>query len=446
MIIVEDVRVLHFHPGSVSGPQDIAIDGGRIVEVGPGLAGKHAGAERFSPGGYVSPGLVCSHNHFYSALARGLMVNIRPSRDFAQQLKNLWWRLDRALDEDLVRASGLVGAAGAAMVGVTAVVDHHASPGFIDGSLDVLREAFDTVGLRGVLCYETTDRNGKPGALAGVRENERFAGRIDAERRTGSTAAAAAPRVEAAIGAHAPFTVGDETLAALAAVCRSTGRGLHIHVAEDKFDAVDSRYRFDRDICVRLDEAGLLGPRTILGHGLFLTPGEIDLVNERDAFLAHNVRSNMNNCVGYNDRIGLFRNAVLGTDGIGSDMLEEAAFAFFKHKDAGGSRWMDSYLEMLQNGNRLLERYFPGQRFGRVEAGYEADLTFWDYDPPTPLESGNVAGHVAFGMSSGLVASTMVAGKFIVKNRQPVFDAGAIAARGRTEARRLWGRMEEMGG
>ncbi len=447
MIVLENVRLLHFHPGSVSEPQDVAIEGGKIVAVGKGLASRHPKAERISPGGYVSPGLVCGHNHFYSALARGLMVAIEPSKDFAQQLRNRWWRLDRALDEEIVRASGLAGAADAAMAGVTAVVDHHASPEFIDGSLDVLREGFDTVGLRGVLCYETTDRNGLEGAHAGVRENERFARKIDGERKGGSArgggAAADGPLVEAAIGAHAPFTVGDETLGALAEACSATGRGLHVHVAEDKFDAVDSRHRFGKDICVRLDDAGLLGPKTILGHGVFLTDSEVELVNGRDAFIAHNARSNMNNCVGYNDRIGRYRNAVLGTDGIGSDMVEEANFAFFKHKDAGGSRWMDAYLEMLDNGNRLLERYFPGKRLGRIEPGYEADLTFWDYDPPTPLESGNVAGHVAFGMSSRLVASTMVAGRFVVRDRRPLFDAAAIAACGREQTRRLWRRMEE---
>ncbi|MBU0927786.1 MAG: putative aminohydrolase SsnA [Spirochaetes bacterium] len=438
MKLLEGVRVLHFHPGSVSEPTDVAIDGAKIVEVGPGLAAKYPAATRHSPGGYVSPGLVCSHNHFYSVLARGLMVGIEPSKDFAQQLRNMWWLLDRALDEGIVRASGLAGAADAAMLGVTSVVDHHASPEFIDGSLDVLAEGFAEVGLRGLLCYEATDRNGEADGLAGVRENERFARKVDAERAAGGS-----PLVDGAIGAHAPFTVGEKTLGALASACKSTGRGLHIHVAEDKFDAVDSRYRFGEDICVRLDGAGLLGPKTILGHGLYLTRSEIELVNERDSFIAHNARSNMNNCVGYNDNIGLYRNAVLGTDGIGSDMLEEAGFAFFKHKDSGGSRWMDSYLEMLQNGNRLLERYFPGKRLGRVEAGYEADLTFWDYDPPVPLEGANVAGHVAFGMGSRMVASTMVAGEFIVKDRKPLFDAEAIAARGRSETRRLWKRMEE---
>ncbi|HUW68707.1 MAG TPA: putative aminohydrolase SsnA [bacterium] len=438
MIILEHVRILHFYPGSVSEPMDVAIESSKIIEVGSSLAAKYPRAERMSPGGYVSPGLVCSHNHFYSALARGLAVAIAPSKDFAQQLKNMWWLLDRAIDEGIVRASGLAGSADAAMLGVTAVVDHHASPEYIDGSLDVLREGFDTVGIRGVLCYETTDRNGMDGAKAGVRENVRFAKSLDAERARGLD-----PLVESAIGAHAPFTIGDATLSDLSDACSSTGRGLHIHVAEDKFDAVDSRYRFDKDICVRLDDAGLLGPKTILGHGLFLSPSEVELVNERDSFIAHNARSNMNNAVGYNDKIGLYRNAVLGTDGIGSDMIEEANFAFFKHHDAGGTMWMDAFLGMLQNGNRLLERYFPGKHFGRVEAGYEADLTFWDYDPPTPLESGNVAGHVAFGMGSRMVASTMVAGRFIVKDRKPLFDAAAIAARGRSETRRLWQRMEE---
>jgi len=437
MTLIENARILHFYPGSVSAPTDILVDGSVIKEVGTNLSSKYPAAERVLFSGYVSPGLVCSHNHFYSALARGLMVPVSPSKDFAQQLKNLWWRLDRALDEGIVRSSGLAGACDAVMCGVTSVIDHHASPSFIDGSLSVLKEGFETVGLRGILCYETTDRNGEEGARAGIRENVRFASTVDAERRNGGD-----PLVEAAIGVHAPFTASDATLSGLAAACAETGRGLHIHVAEDKFDAVDSRYRFDLDIAARLDKAGLLGGKTILAHGLFLTSSEIELINERDCFLAHNARSNMNNSVGYNDRLPLFANAVLGTDGIGSDMLEEANFAFYKHHDAGGTLWMDSFLRMLQDGNRLLERYFPGKKFGRVEPGFQADLTFWDYDPPTPLLDGNVAGHAAFGMGSRMVHSTMVAGKFAVRDRKPLFDAPAILARGREDTIRMWKNME----
>lgn len=438
MIIFENVRLLHFSPGSASGPTDIAVEGSKIVAVGPGLAATYPKAERRSPGGYVSPGLVCSHNHFYSALARGLMVNVAPSKDFAQQLAHLWWRLDRALDEGITRASGYAGAAEAVRWGVTSVVDHHASPEFIDGSLDVLAEGFEAVGLRGILCYEATDRNGMDGARAGVAENLRWAKAVDAQRASGKDVL-----VEAAIGAHAPFTVGDDTLKGLAEAVRASKRGLHIHVAEDKFDAVHSRHEHGKDICRRLDDAGLLDAKTILGHGLYLSPEEIELVNERDAFLAHNAQSNMNNNVGYNQQLPLYKNAVLGTDGIGSDMLASACFAFFKHRDAGGSLWMDAFLAMLQNGNRLLERYFPGKRFGRIEAGYEADLAFWDYDPPTPLLGGNVAGHAAFGMNSAMVKSTMVAGKFVIDDRKANFDYAAAMAKGREQTLRLWKRMEE---
>lgn len=444
MIIISGVTLLHFYPPAVSGPIDIAIEGSKIIKLGSGLTSQYPEAEVYAPGGYVSPGLVCSHNHFYSALARGLMVSIQPSKDFVQQLEHLWWRLDRALDEGIIRSSGLSGAAEAVFSGVTAVIDHHASPSCIDGSLDMLREGFETIGLRGILCYETTDRNGLEGAAAGIRENERFALALDAEKQSCRNSGKAEPLVEAAIGAHAPFTLGEDTLDTLAQVCKATGRGLHIHAAEDKFDAVDSRYRFHQDIAVRLEEAQVLGPKTIIAHGLFISPEEIEIFNERKVFLAHNPRSNMNNQVGYNQAISAWRYPVLGTDGIGSDMIEEAKFAFFKHRDAGGSLWMDSFLAMLQRGNEILEQYFTGKRFGRIEAGYEADLTFWDYDPPTSLVAANLAGHAAFGLSSRYVRSTMIGGKFVVKDRRACFDAEGIAGRSREQTKRLWQRMEEV--
>ncbi len=459
MTLFENVRILSFADEKVSGPVDLAIENGRIAEVGTDLAGRYPNARREPCPRYVSAGLVCSHHHLYSVLARGLQVNIAPSRDFVEQLGNLWWRLDRALDEEITRSSGLAGAADAVMNGVTSVVDHHASPGFIDGSLSVLRDAFETVGLRGILCYETTDRNGADGARAGVRENVRFAREVDAQRASGKR-----PLVEAAMGAHAGFTLEQETLEALGEAVRSTGRGLHTHAAEDRYDATDSRRRYGVDLAVRLDRAGCLGPRSIVAHGLYLNRDEAELLNDRETFLAHNARSNMNNAVGYQQLLPEYRFSVLGTDGIGSDMLEEAAFAFFRHRESGGPLWPPAFLAMLGRGNLILERYFGGDRpnggnaaaepgpagapaplrFGRVEAGCAADLVFWDYDPPTPLVDGNAGGHVMFGMSSRSVHSVMVDGRFVVRDRVPQFDAAGIRARAREEALRLWKRMEEL--
>ncbi len=435
MTLFESVRVISFEPPAVSEPMDVVTDG-TIVETGSGLASKYPGAKRVT-GAYLSPGLVCAHTHLYSALARGLMVDISPSKDFAQQLRHLWWRLDRAIDLPILEASVLAGCADAAMSGVTSVIDHHAGPEAIDGSLSVIRQAYEKVGLRGLLCYETTDRNGVKGAQAGVRENLRFAAEIDAERAAGRH-----PLVDGTIGAHAGFTVGEETLAALGDAVKTSKRGLHIHAGEDKFDAVDSRYRFGADLATRLDAAHCLNQKSIIGHGVWLTEAEVEIINARGSFLAHNARSNMNNAVGYNSLLTRFNNVVLGTDGMSADMLEEFRFACFRHRESGGPWWPGDFLRCLDRGNRVMERYI-GAAFGRVIAGAVADLVLWDYEPPTPLVGGNIAGHLAFGLSSRSVKSVMVNGSFVVEDRIPAFDAAGIAAKARSETLRLWKRMEE---
>jgi putative selenium metabolism protein SsnA len=441
MILFQDVRIISFNPPGISEPLDVAAEE-TIVEIGKNLAKKYPKAEKAGSCGYLSPGLVCSHTHLYSALARGIQVAIEPSKDFAQILDHLWWRLDRAIDLPILEASALSGGAEALFCGVTSLVDHHAGPSAIDGSLSVIRHAYENLGMRGILCYETTDRNGEAGARAGVAENLRFAREVDALRTEGRK-----PLVEAAIGGHAGFTVGQETLEALADAVKASSRGIHIHLAEDKYDAVDSRHRYGLDLVERLDKLGVLTDKGIIGHGLWLTPSEIEIMNARDVFLAHNARSNMNNAVGYNAALPSHKNVVLGTDGMGSDMLEEFKFAVFRHRESQGPWWPGDFLACLDRGNRLLERYFAqdivqGSAFGVIAPGNPADLVHWDYDPPTPLEGSNLAGHLAFGLSSRAVKSVAVAGKMRIKDRKPLFDLEKIQAQARVQARRLWNIME----
>lgn len=444
MILFENVKLISFNPPSVSEETDLAAYGpdeagdraGTITAIGKNLAAAYPKAERAGSGGYLSPGLVCAHTHLYSALARGIEVVIEPSKDFVQILQHLWWRLDRAIDEPILEASALSGCADALFAGVTSLVDHHAGPSAIDGSLSAIGKAYEEVGLRGILCYETTDRNGPDGARAGLAENIRFAKEVDAARARGGR-----PLVDAAIGAHAGFTVGDETLEGLADAVNTTGRGIHIHLAEDKYDAVDSHSRHGLDLIARLEAAGALTSKGIIGHGLWLTPSEIEIMNDRDLFLAHNVRSNMNNAVGYNALLPTHRNIVLGTDGMGADMLEEFKFAVFRHRESGGPWWPGDFLTCLDRGNRLMERYFAAA-FGTLAPGSLADLVLWDYDPPTPLDGANLAGHMAFGMSSRSVRSVAVGGRMRIKDRKALFDFEKIQTRAREQARRLWNNME----
>ena len=441
MLILKNLTALQFEPAKLLGDGQIAIDGTQIKEVGAGLAAKYPQAQVLDlKGKLVMPGIVCAHNHFYSGLARGIMANIKPCPDFVSTLKNLWWRLDRALDEESLYYSGLICSLEAIKSGCTAVIDHHASPNFIAGSLATLRQGFIKAGLRGMTCYETTDRNGGEKELrAGVDENLAFAHLIDAAKAKGEEPYL----MEAHLGAHAPFTVSDAGLEMLGDAVKTSGRGLHIHVAEDRYDVSHSHDRYSQDPIERLAAHGLIDGKTLIGHGLYLSDADIAILNERDAFLVHNARSNMNNNVGYNHKLAAVRNLALGTDGIGADMLEEMKFAYFKHRDAGGSLWPDSFTRFLWNGNTLLERNF-GARFGRIEAGYQADLTICSYDSPTPLVAQNVGGHMAFGMNSGNVDSVMVNGQMVYQERVFPFDVEPIYAQARKVAAQLWHRMDAL--
>ncbi len=431
--ILSNATIVQLDPPIVEHSTDIAIENGKILKTGKDLAISYPNATVIPMDGkLVMPGMVCAHNHFYSALARGITADIAPSPDFLSILKNLWWRLDKAIDREILQSSAIVGALEAVKAGTTTVIDHHASPNFIRGSLDVIREAFEKVGLRGILCYETTDRNGEAGMTDGIAENTEFASQIDRndEKRL----------VEAAIGGHAPFTLNDTALTMVKKAIEETGRGIHVHVSEDGHDAAFSRQHYGEDPLIRLQRFGLLNEKALIVHGVHLGESEIALLNENDSFLIHNPRSNMNNNVGYMKNIQKVKNLAMGTDGIGGDMFEEFKFTYFKHRDAGGDWWPDSIAKMLQNGNRILERYFGGD-FGVIQPGCRADLTILDYDAPTPLTAENVAGHIAFGMGSRDVNSVVVNGKFIYRNREFPFDSDRIYATARKAAEKLWKTM-----
>lgn len=440
-LILKNATAAQLHPAKVSENIDIVIQDDVIIDVGYDLKYHYPQARtKEMHGRLVMPGNVCSHNHFYSGLSRGIQAHISPSPDFISTLKNLWWRLDRAIDEESLYYSGVICALEAIRNGCTAVIDHHASPGYIQYSLSSLRQAFLKVGLRGMTCFETTDRNGGFRELeAGIEENVRFAHEIDLARETGSTPYL----VEAHIGAHAPFTVPDAGLTMLREALRTTGRGLHIHAAEDVYDVSHSHHQYGKDLLVRLAEFDLIDRKTLVAHGLYLSDQDIKLLNSRDGFLVHNARSNMNNHVGYNQHLTAFNNLALGTDGIGSDMYEELKFAFFKHRDAGGLLWPESFALALSNGNELLSRNFNA-KFGRIETGYKADLTICDYTPPTPFIAENIAGHLAFGMGSSHVHSVMVNGVMVYEDREFTFDCEPVFAEAKKVASALWQRMDTL--
>ncbi len=417
---------------------DVVVKDDTIVAVGADAGSAYPGAKVFDASGKtLIPGMVCAHHHYYSGLSRGMLVQAGVQEDFIQVLKEWWWRLDRALDEEAVYYSSLISSIDAIAAGTTSCIDHHASPSFISGSLQTIARGMREVGVRGATCYEITDRNGGMDEVrAGVEENITFAQHVDAERKGGKK-----PLVEAMIGGHAPFTIPNEGLALMKDACDATGRGIHLHVAEDKYDTLHSHHWYHQDIVNRLDEFGLLADNTLLVHGLWLNDREIELLNERKCYLAHNPRSNMNNHVGYCKRLGSVDNLVLGTDGCGGNMFEEIKLAFFKHKDVGGPWWPGDFAGVLARGNGILERYF-GEQFGRIEPGYKADITILDYLNPTPLVNDNAAAHIVWGMSSNSVDSVMVEGNMVMEHRTFDFDVHEIYTKAAEVAKRVWKRVD----
>ena len=408
---------------------DLRVEGDRIVERGPSL-GARAGEESVDlSGAVVLPGLVNGHTHLYSALARGMPGPRVPPRNFLEVLERVWWRLDRALDAESVYLSGLVGAIEAALSGTTLLIDHHASPSFIRGSLDTLRRAIEEVGLRSALCYEVTDRNGTEGRDLGLAENEAFQ-------------SVQSPLTRGMIGGHASFTLSPESLDRLRDLGQRTGGAVHIHAAEDAIDLFDCQARYGIGLLQRLDAHGLLA-RTLLAHCVHLTEAEVAEAHAHGCWIAHNPRSNMNNAVGYAPTAALKR-AALGTDGIDGDMLAETRAAFLKMRDAGRADAMPAALELLAGGHRLAAALF-GLPFGKLDGGAPADLVALDYAPPTPLHTGNLGGHLLFGVDRSHVRSVMVAGRWVVRDRRVTgVDAAAAFARARAAAPEVWRRMDRL--
>jgi len=399
------------------------------------------GVERVDAAGTLAiPGLVNAHTHLYSSLARGMGLPGFSPTSFREILEGLWWKLDRSLDAESIRASALVGAMEAARSGVTTLIDHHASAHAIPGSLALLEDAVcREVGLRASLAYEVSDRDGAKAASQGIQENLDFL-----------AAHGTADGVCAGLfGLHASFTLSDRTLAEVAERLPD-GAGVHIHVAEGPEDEEDSTRHHQLRVVERLDRYGLLRPNSVLAHCLHVDEAEKDLVAERGAIVVTNPRSNMNNAVGAFDLPGFLGRGVLtglGTDGLGANLLTElfTASILEKHERAdpraGGFDALHALL--FENNPLVVERVF-GVRVGRIAPGYQADLALLDYTPPTPLGVENVLGHLLFGIAVHdlHVSHLFVGGRPVLRDGRFVdLDQEAIYAHARDAAQKLWRRL-----
>lgn len=430
-------------PNRILDDYALYIEDGLIREIGPTaeMTRRSRDPEPVNARGqFVLPGNICAHTHFYSAFARGMSIPGNAPRDFSDILAKLWWPLDKSLTPEDVRYSTLVCLVDAIKHGTTTLVDHHASPNAIDGSLDVIHEAAELAGVRAALCYEVTDRDGPEKAKAGIDENIRFIRKINNDK--------GQHQVAALFGLHASLTLSDATLDA----CRAAlpqGTGFHIHAAEADADQYDSMNRSGTRVVNRLHQHGILSPESILAHCVRVDEREIDLLAETLTWVTHQPRSNMNNGVGVAPVEVMLRSGVrlgMGNDGFSNAMWEEWKAAYLVHKvwhrDPRRMNGSDVIKMAVYNNAALASQLF-GLSVGQIVPGAAADLIFVDYQPYTPLTEGNLPWHMLFGFHESMITTTIAGGKILMKDRHLLtLDEKEIAAKSAELATQTWKRYQ----
>jgi putative selenium metabolism protein SsnA len=415
----------------------VVTEGENIIAVGDSSAmnQRYPKAESVDCSGkIVLPGFICTHHHFYSTMARGMAIPGQPASNFVEILERLWWKLDRALDDEDITLSAQIPIIECIRNGTTTVIDHHASPAYRDGSLDLIETAVRQGGIRASLCYEVSDRNVRGG---GIEENNRFI------KKTGKGDG----QIAAMMGLHASFTLSDETLEKCVGIAKDAGVGCHIHVAEDLADREDSIQKYGMPTAERLSKKGASGEKSIFVHCVHIDESEMDIIGSTKTCVVHNPESNMNNAVGVTKILELLKKGILvglGTDGMSSDMLAQMRCAYLLHRLANHDprvAFMEAPQMLLQNNADICERQF-GIRLGEIAQGRPADLAILDYQPPTPLTDENFLGHLIFGLVDAVVDTTVCRGKILMQNKKiATLDEPRIAARSRELALQMWKRL-----
>lgn len=420
----------------------LLIEGDTIVEVGVTKKLREAYPDiQFidATGRLILPGMINSHAHLYSTFARGVAIS-SPPRTFTQILERLWWRLDKGLLLDDVYYSALVLLMDCVKSGTTTIIDHHASPGAIAGSLGKIVEAVETTGVRTALAYEVSDRDGDVIRNAGINENMEAIARY---------ASGEHPLLRALFGLHASFTLNEETLHLCRHALRNYGEkvGFHIHVAEGIEDVTDSLARYGKRVVERLADKGILGPNTVAAHCVHVNDREIKILAETDTMVVHNPESNMGNAVGVAPVLRMLQEGVmlgLGTDGYTTDMFESIKVANILHKldQKDPSAAWEEVPRMVFANNREIARRIFGKDLGVLRPGAAADVIIVDYYPPTPLTVETAYSHLLFGVSGGRVDTTIINGSVrMLERKLQGIDEAATCARAKNLAARLWARI-----
>lgn len=382
----------------------------------------------------VMPGFICTHTHIYSAFARGMSLKGGSTSNFFEILENLWWRLDRKLNHKDIYYSAAATVSECIRSGVTCIFDHHAGAHSIEGSLDVIEKAMREFGMRGVLCYELSDRDGQEIADEGIKENVRFLKKAYNDK---------TDMVKGLFGLHASFTLSDETLEKASEEGNQLKAGFHVHVAEGKGDKDITVDKYKKGIVERLESFNIINDKTILAHCIHIDEKEKELLIRGN--VVHNPESNMNNAVGYCDVPDLMKRGVLvglGSDGFSANPFRtiDTCYVLHKHSKADPTVMTpDDVIKLAVKNNGIIASKFFSNMLGVIEKNAKADLIFIDYNSPTPVNKDNIGGHIIFGMNSNNVTDSIINGRHVLKEGKLAnIDETELFSKCREQSRDFW--------
>lgn len=415
----------------------IAIENGIIVEVGStqSILSKYKDVELYDlDGRFVIPGFINTHMHLYSTFARGFGFGGASPYTFKEILELIWWKLDKFLDtEEEIYYSALMPAIEGLKSGTTTIIDHHASFGLIDGSLDIVEDALKEVGIRGVLAYETSDRWGRELSEKSIKENERY---LRKEKNKDF--------FNALFGLHASFTLENETLEKVSAIAKSLNVGFHIHVAEGIEDVEHALKTSGKRTVERLNDFGILGKDTLAIHCININEKEIEILKDTGTTVVHNPESNMNNGVGVAPILEMDKAHILlglGTDGYTPSMIESVKVAYILPKLHYRDPRVGSDLArrmLFENNSSIASRFF-NRKVGVIEKDAYADLVVLDYNPPTPVDGNNFFYHLIFGIRDNAVKDVFVHGELLVKDQKLTkIDEEEVSRKSIEVAKKFW--------
>ena len=400
----------------------VAVKGERIVAVGPEqeLRARYTPARSIDTSGrIVMPGLVNTHSHVPMTLLRGVADDV----ELMVWLTKYIWPAEAAhVTPEFVTWGTRLAAWEMIRTGTTTFSDMY----FYE---DQVAEAAKQAGLRG-FCAATVMDHPVPGlkdAEEGLRVAEAFLKKWSGD-----------PLIVPALGPHAAYTVGPQTLLRVKALADRYRAPMIIHAAESPSEMTLVREKYGTTTVAHLDKIGFLGPNLTLAHAIWLTDDEIATIAARGVGTAHCPSSNTKLASGVSPVPKLRKAGVragLGTDGPSSNndlnMFEEIDLALKLHKITSGDPAVLSARDGVEmatiGGARALHME---KEIGSLEPGKRADLIVLASDAPWAQPRYDVYAQLAYAIKGSDVATTIVNGRVLMEDgRMLTLDTAAITAR-----------------